>query len=145
MKKNIIDVQTGKFQIFEHFAVTHSTTEDELCAHLKDIPFTKTMNNFIFISVQNIVIDTDYLYFVFKFKNNKVQNILFKVNNGPLPSNYKAPESDWGYSEEEMQLFDYQKNWLEQQVGTCKKFVWGKVEAMWQPLSGGAIIYLQYK
>lgn len=141
---NIIDRQSGKFQLTDDFSVSASSSELEVCKHfrLESIKHPKT--NFSYLIAKDVVIDNFHFKLNFSFKNAALECILFKVHDGPFPENYKAPESDWGYSEEEMALFEYQYSWLVEQVGEQTKFPWGEIKAMWQPLAGGAIIYLQY-
>lgn len=139
----IIDKQTGTFHLTEDFSFAGGTFEADLCRHFK-LEATTCNRNLSYITVQNVIIGNFHFNFTFTFQNSALDNFLFKVSDGPFPKNYQAPQSDWGYSAAEIKLFEFNKQWLKQQVGVEDNFSWGTVKAIWQPLSGGAIIYLQY-
>ena len=148
MKNPIIDKQTGIFNFNDGFRILKGTTEAEIATFfdLDDTIEQRAVRyGLTYYTAQNVETNGFYFNLVFTFKDRLLECLQFEVSADSFSLPPQAHSQDgWNYSDEEKQrLIDYEL-WLTQQLGNDRIFQWGKINAMWQPLGNGPIIYLEY-
>ena len=141
MSKTILDPLNGQLRLSNQLIISKNTIPDDLFRQYQpsNIEIWDIKNGFVHYTIRDIELQDRFFFFSFCFFKGLLDSVTLGFKDQPGMLSW----DDWSM-EKGIQNRVELDHWLNNEIGFCRVFPWGKAEAYFDPKGGGSGIALRY-